>query len=76
MTCLLADGFVELPLGGDWTLAPDSKYFVPCFDSSLFAFRTGKAGSRGLKIAAAHTDFPCFRLKPDGGSGYPRAMAP
>ena len=61
---LLANGFAELSLAEDWTLAPDGKYFVTCFDSSLFAFRTGKAGSRGLKIAAAHTDFPCFRLKP------------
>ena len=61
---LLANGFTQLFLGEDWTLAPESKYFVTVFDSSLFAFRTGTAGSRGLKIAAAHTDFPCFRLKP------------
>ena len=61
---LLANGFTQLSLGEDWNLAPESKYFVTVFDSSLFAFRTGTAGSRGLKIAAAHTDFPCFRLKP------------
>ena len=61
---LLENGFTELKPGADWTLAPESKYFVTVFDSSLFAFRTGRKGTRGLKIAAAHTDFPCFRLKP------------
>lgn len=61
---LLEHGFTELKPGSDWALAPESKYFVTVFDSSLFAFRTGRKGTRGLKIAAAHTDFPCFRLKP------------
>ena len=37
---LLANGFTQLSLGEDWNLAPESKYFVTVFDSSLFAFRT------------------------------------
>ena len=41
-----------------------ANYFVTVFDSCLLAFRTGKKGTRGLKLAAAHTDFPSFRLKP------------
>ncbi len=62
---LLQDnGFEGLSLTEDWKLADDGKYYVKIFDSALIAFRTGKAGERGLKMAAAHTDFPCFRLKP------------
>ena len=57
-------GFTELKEEKDWKLKPNGKYFVTVFDSCLLAFRTGKKGTRGLKLAAAHTDFPSFRLKP------------
>lgn len=57
-------GFAELKAEKDWKLKPNGKYFVTIFDSCLLAFRTGKKGTRGLKLAAAHTDFPSFRLKP------------
>ena len=60
---LLANGFAELFLAEDWTWPRTASILSPA-SIRLFAFRTGKAGSRGLKIAAAHTDFPCFRLKP------------
>lgn len=66
-------GFQALDLGAEWTLAPEGKYYVTVFDSCLLAFRTGKKDTRGLRIAAAHTDFPCFRIKPAPevtGHGY------
>jgi aspartyl aminopeptidase len=61
---LEANGFHELGPSEDWKLEANGKYFVTIYDSALIAFRTGEAGTRGLRIAAAHTDFPCFRLKP------------
>lgn len=59
---LSAAGFVELDLGAPWELATDGKYFVKVYDSTLLAFTVGAKGP--LRMAAAHTDFPCFRLKP------------
>ncbi len=62
---LAAEGFTKLEMAGKWTLVPGGKYYVKVFDSALMAFRIGKQDTRGIKIAAAHTDFPCFRIKPN-----------
>jgi len=65
---LLTDnGFAELKQADSWHLAPGGKYFTTVYDSTLLAFRIGAKASTGLKIAAAHTDFPCFRIKPQAG---------
>jgi len=56
------EGFVELSPGEPWELAVGGKYVVNVYDSTLLAFTIGAAGP--LRMAAAHTDFPCFRLKP------------
>ena len=56
-------GFTELKLSEVWQLQPGGRYFVKAFDSTLLAFALGSEGGP-LRIAAAHTDFPCFRLKP------------
>ena len=67
------NGFRPLDLREDWSLEPEGKYFVSVFDSCLLAFRTGAPAAKGLRIAAAHTDFPCFRIKPAPevtGHGY------
>jgi aspartyl aminopeptidase len=61
---LEASGFTGLDLKDTWQLEPEKAYYVTVYDSALIAFRTGRKGSRGLKMAAAHTDFPCFRIKP------------
>ena len=62
---LAKEGFKQLTLAGKWNLVPGEKYYVKVFDSALVAFRLGKQDTRGIKIAAAHTDFPCFRIKPN-----------
>jgi aspartyl aminopeptidase len=56
-------GFRELKLSEHWQLQPGGRYFVKVFDSTLLAFALGTEGGP-LRIATAHTDFPCFRLKP------------
>ena len=59
-------GFARLALDGEWQLKRGGRYYVPVYGSAVMAFVAGeKAGS--LRLAAAHTDFPCFRLKPRAG---------
>ena len=66
-------GFIQLNLASaSWELTFGQGYYVPVFGSTLLAFVLGK-DSGPLRIAAAHTDFPCFRLKPQpsiGKEGY------
>lgn len=59
-------GYEELKLGEEWKLVRGKSYYVKVFDSSLFAFDIGDnlAEAPLLRIAAAHTDWPCFKLKP------------
>ena len=64
---LLSQGFAELDLRKKWNLQAGGKYFTEVYGSTLIAFRLGAEGTHGLKVAAAHTDFPCFRIKPQPG---------
>lgn len=66
-TLLEANGFLELKLEESWNIASGGKYYTKVYDSTLIAFRVGNKETSGLKIAAAHTDFPCFRIKPEPG---------
>ncbi len=59
-------GFIELEWGEAWKLKRGARYFVRVFGSALVAFCAGRK-RRGLRIAAAHTDFPGFRVKPAAG---------
>lgn len=59
-------GFTELKLGEIWQLEKGGRYYVKAFDSTLLAFALGQEAGP-LRMAAAHTDFPCFRLKPQPG---------
>lgn len=63
---LAGAGFVELSLTEKWQLQSGGRYFVKVFDSTLLAFAVGQEAGP-LRLAAAHTDFPCFRLKPQAG---------
>lgn len=56
-------GFQELDMKTPWQLEANKGYYVKVFDSTLLAFVAGKKEGP-LRLAAAHTDFPCFRLKP------------
>ncbi len=59
-------GFLPLMWGKPWQLERGKCYYVKVFGSAMFAFRVGKSGrgKRGIRMAAAHTDFPGFRVKP------------
>lgn len=64
---LLDAGFIELNMADSWNLLPEGRYFVTKNDSALFAFVMGQkpACEAGFRIIAAHTDSPCFKLKPN-----------
>ena len=68
---LLHAGFQELKPADSWRLAAGGRYFLRVYGSTLLAFVVGekplKSRSTPLLMAAAHTDFPCFRLKPEAG---------
>lgn len=64
---LLGAGFEKLEYGTSWKLENGKKYYVNHYDTTLFAFTLPTNwGSKepAVRIAAAHTDFPCLRIKP------------
>ena len=60
-------GFEELSFQKIWGLADTGRYYVKHHDTTLFAFTVHKrAGFKdSIRIGAAHTDFPCLRIKPN-----------
>ena len=61
-------GFQELSWGKSWSLAAGGKYYTKVYGALLFAFTIGQGKlekEKALRIAAAHTDFPGFRIKPE-----------
>lgn len=67
---LVREGFEEIQWQERWKLEKGKKYFTKVYGSSVFAFTIGTDfGNNGnrLRISAAHTDFPGFRLKPQSG---------
>lgn len=62
---LEAEGFRELDMRDEWSIAPGDRRYVVKNGSALFAFIAGYGEpSRGFHIVAAHSDSPCFRIKP------------
>lgn len=59
-------GFQELHFSQGWGLTQGGKYYMKHHDTTLFAFTIGEGLSYrdGFRIAAAHTDYPCLRIKP------------
>ena len=64
---LLTCGFSELSMKEDWELNRGGKYFIHYCGSTLIAFTLGEDYQEGdgFRMGAAHTDFPCFKIKPN-----------
>lgn len=64
---LAANGFEELCYNDEWKLKKGGKYIVNHHDTTLFAFTIGEEykACDMVRIAAAHTDYPYLRIKPN-----------
>lgn len=62
---LRENGFTELLLQEKWKLEQGKKYYVNIYGTTCVAFRInpGFEKGQGIRIAAAHTDWPCLRIK-------------
>lgn len=60
-------GFEELHFSDTWGLTEGGKYYMKHHDTTLLAFTVAERieFKEGFRIAAAHTDFPCLRIKPN-----------
>ena len=61
---LAENDFTAINLQDDWQLEANKKYYINVYNSTLIAFIPHENLRAGMRIAAAHTDFPCFKLKP------------
>ena len=61
-----ANSFKVLDAADKWELTPGGKYYVVKNNSAIFGFVVGKGDvAAGYKIISAHSDSPCFRIKPN-----------
>ncbi len=60
---LAAAGYTPLDEGQRWQLRPGGKYYMTRGGSALIAFRVPEHAPAGFRLAAAHGDSPCFKLK-------------
>ena len=60
-------GFTRLYEREAWDIRPGGKYYVTKNNSAVFAFVAGSEPieEAGVRIISAHTDSPCFKLKPN-----------
>lgn len=72
-----AAGFRRINYEDTWDLQAGGRYYVDHHNTTLFAFTLGsswrKCAAPQIRIAAAHTDFPCLRIKPSAdvaANGY------
>ncbi|HNX75090.1 MAG TPA: M18 family aminopeptidase [Candidatus Rifleibacterium sp.] len=58
--------FQELAEADAWKIKAGGRYFIIRNDSALLAFVVGSkpAETSGFRVVGAHTDSPCFRIKP------------
>ncbi len=62
---LVSAGFEKVEMGSLPQLEAGKGYYITKNGSSLFAFRVGSGvPTAGFKLICAHTDSPCFRVKP------------
>lgn len=65
-------GFTSINYEDDWKLQAGGRYVINHHDTTVFAFTLpddhdtleGTKKKPAVRIAAAHTDFPCLRIKP------------
>ncbi|APM37444.1 M18 family aminopeptidase [Clostridium kluyveri] len=64
---LKRSGFIEIKEENSWNLKKGEKYFITKNDSALIAFTVGNGEIEkdGFRIIGAHTDSPCFKIKPN-----------
>lgn len=60
-------GFESLHYDEEWNLKKGGRYVINHHDTTLFAFTVGDdyKNTDMVRIAAAHTDYPCLRIKPN-----------
>lgn len=68
-------GYEELEYREEWNLKAGGRYFIRPYASMLIAFMIPQNLQRHtpVRIMLAHTDFPCFKVKPKAsmtGKGY------
>jgi aspartyl aminopeptidase len=62
---LIKAGFTPLDESKEWQLSPGESYYVERSGGSIIAFRIPKLHKEvKFNIVGAHTDSPCFKLKP------------
>lgn len=64
---LEARGYSPLNECEEWEIAPGGCYYVTRNQSSIIAFRVPSSGLDHFQIVSAHSDSPCFKLKPAAG---------
>ena len=64
---LLAAGFSEIRQENRWDIKRGGKYYLKKNDSAIFAFIVGEGdiSKEGFRIVSAHSDSPCFKIKPN-----------
>ena len=62
-----SNSFEMLREGDKWNLRKGGKYYVIKNSSAIFAFIAGmeSPSDTGLRIISAHSDSPCFKIKPN-----------
>lgn len=60
-------GFTEIRQGETWKVHPGAKHYMVKNDSAIFAFIAGtkNPADSGFHIISAHSDSPCFKVKPN-----------
>ncbi|MDE5796659.1 MAG: M18 family aminopeptidase, partial [Muribaculaceae bacterium] len=60
-------GFTALDPSADWHLQPGGRYYMVRNDSAIMAWICGTSplAETGARIIAAHSDSPCFKIKPN-----------
>lgn len=66
MKLLNDEGFIPLDQSKSWQLERGRNYYVRCYGTMLIAFHVGSeyAPGEGFRLAACHTDWPCYYIKP------------